>query len=63
MQRLLIVEDEPALRRALTINLKARHYEVEAVATGVGSAEGCRRRARPTWPSSTSAFRTWTGWR
>jgi len=34
MQRLLIVEDEPALRRALTINLKARHYEVEAVATG-----------------------------
>jgi len=34
MQRLLIVEDEPALRRALTINLKARHYEVEGVATG-----------------------------
>ncbi len=37
MQRLLIVEDEPALRRALTINLKARHYEVEAVATGAGA--------------------------
>ena len=37
MQRLLIVEDEPALRRALTINLKARHYEVEAVATGTGA--------------------------
>ncbi|MCA0295350.1 MAG: response regulator [Actinobacteria bacterium] len=34
MPRLLIVEDEPALRRALTINLKARHYEVEAVGTG-----------------------------
>lgn len=34
MPRLLIVEDEPALRRALAINLKARHYEVEAVGTG-----------------------------
>ncbi len=34
MPRLLIVEDEPALRRALAINLKARHYEVEAVPTG-----------------------------
>ena len=37
MQRLLIVEDEPALRRALTINLKARHYEVEAVGTGTAA--------------------------
>jgi two-component system KDP operon response regulator KdpE len=37
MQRLLIVEDEPALRRALTINLKARRYEVEAVGTGSGA--------------------------
>ena len=37
MQRLLIVEDEPALRRALTINLKARHYEVEAVGTGAAA--------------------------
>ena len=37
MQRLLIVEDEPALRRALTINLRARHYEVEAVASGLAA--------------------------
>ena len=37
MPRLLIVEDEPALRRALTINLKARHYEVDAVATGAAA--------------------------
>lgn len=37
MPRLLIVEDEPALRRALTINLKARHYEVEAVGTGAAA--------------------------
>ncbi len=37
MPRLLIVEDEPALRRALTINLKARRYEVEAVGTGAAA--------------------------
>jgi two-component system KDP operon response regulator KdpE len=30
----LIVEDEPGLRRALTINLRARKYEVTAVADG-----------------------------
>ncbi len=37
MQRLLIVEDEPALRRALTINLKARNYLVDAVGTGAAA--------------------------
>jgi two-component system KDP operon response regulator KdpE len=31
MTRVLIVEDEPQLRRALAINLRARHYDVEAV--------------------------------
>jgi two-component system, OmpR family, KDP operon response regulator KdpE len=34
MPRILIVEDEPALRRALSINLRARGYQVEAVGTG-----------------------------
>ena len=34
MSRLLIVEDEPALRRALAIHLKARGYAVDAVGTG-----------------------------
>ncbi len=34
MPRLLIVEDEPALRRALAINLKARRYDVDAVGDG-----------------------------
>jgi two-component system KDP operon response regulator KdpE len=34
--RILIVEDEPGLRRALTINLRARRYEV--VAAGDGAA-------------------------
>ncbi len=37
MSRLLIIEDEPALRRALTINLAARHYEVEATGTGAAA--------------------------
>ena len=36
MTRILIVEDEPGLRRALTINLRARKYEV--VAAGDGAA-------------------------
>jgi two-component system KDP operon response regulator KdpE len=37
MARLLIVEDEPALRRALMINLKARGYEVDGVGTGAAA--------------------------
>lgn len=39
MPRLLIVEDEPALRRALAINLRTRHYEVCAVATGAAALQ------------------------
>jgi two-component system, OmpR family, KDP operon response regulator KdpE len=35
--RVLIVEDEPQLRRALAINLRARHYEVEAVGDGASA--------------------------
>jgi two-component system, OmpR family, KDP operon response regulator KdpE len=34
MNRILIVEDEPQLLRALTINLRARGYEVKPVADG-----------------------------
>jgi two-component system KDP operon response regulator KdpE len=30
--RVLIVEDEPPLGRALSINLRAHQYEIEAVA-------------------------------
>lgn len=37
MTRVLIVEDEPQLRRALGINLRARRYDVEAVADGAGA--------------------------
>jgi len=35
--RILIVEDEPGLRRALTINLRARGYEVVAAADGAAA--------------------------
>ncbi|HML50057.1 MAG TPA: response regulator [Propionicimonas sp.] len=37
MTRLLIVEDEPALRRALVINLKARGYEVDDAGGGAAA--------------------------
>lgn len=34
MTRVLVVDDEPQLLRALSINLRARRYEVRAAATG-----------------------------
>ena len=34
MTRVLVVDDEPQILRALTINLRARHYEVITAATG-----------------------------
>ena len=34
MTRVLVVDDEPQLLRALGINLRARHYEVNAAASG-----------------------------
>ena len=37
MTRVLIVEDEPGLRRALVINLRARDYEVTAVGDGAAA--------------------------
>jgi two-component system KDP operon response regulator KdpE len=44
--RVLVVEDEPALRRALAINLTARGYEVHAV----GTAEAALRSAADRVP-------------
>jgi two-component system KDP operon response regulator KdpE len=35
MTRILVVDDDATLLRALTINLRARRFEVEAAATGV----------------------------
>ena len=37
MSAVLVVDDDPALVRALTINLRARGYEVHAASTGSGA--------------------------
>ncbi len=37
MSTVLVVDDDPALVRALTINLRARGYDVHAAATGAGA--------------------------
>jgi two-component system KDP operon response regulator KdpE len=37
MSRVLVVDDDPSLVRALTINLRARGYEVHAAATGTAA--------------------------
>ncbi len=37
MTRVLVVDDDPQLVRALVINLKARHYEVDAAPDGAGA--------------------------
>jgi two-component system KDP operon response regulator KdpE len=37
MTRVLVVDDEPQILRALAINLRARHYEVFTAATGAGA--------------------------
>lgn len=34
MTRILVVDDDPTLLRALTINLRARHFDVDGAATG-----------------------------
>jgi two-component system KDP operon response regulator KdpE len=39
MSTVLVVDDDPALVRALTINLRARGYEVHAAATGAGALQ------------------------
>ncbi|MEV7416118.1 response regulator [Streptomyces sp. NPDC089919] len=39
MTRVLVVDDEPQIARALVINLRARKYEVDAAADGAGALE------------------------
>jgi two-component system, OmpR family, KDP operon response regulator KdpE len=38
--RILVVDDEPQIRRALRTSLEARHYEVSTVGTGEGGVLG-----------------------
>jgi two-component system, OmpR family, KDP operon response regulator KdpE len=43
-QRVLIVDDEPAMLRALRINLRVRHYDVTTASTGRDGLTEARRR-------------------
>jgi two-component system KDP operon response regulator KdpE len=70
MTRVLVVDDEPQIRRALTINLSARGYDVDVAATG----EEALRLAAATTPDAvvldlglpgidgTEVVRTLRGW-
>jgi DNA-binding response OmpR family regulator len=44
MTRVLVVDDEPGLRQALAINLRARRYEVDVAADGAGALAAAARR-------------------
>jgi two-component system, OmpR family, KDP operon response regulator KdpE len=44
MTRVLVVDDDQALARALSINLKARHYDVETAGTGTDALRVAARR-------------------
>jgi two-component system KDP operon response regulator KdpE len=48
MTRVLVVDDEPQIRRALSVNLSARGYDVDLAATG----EEALRRAASTHPDA-----------
>ena len=43
MTRVLVVDDEPQILRALAINLRARHYEVTTAATGAEALAAAAR--------------------
>ncbi|MDP9347329.1 MAG: response regulator [Actinomycetota bacterium] len=44
MTQVLVVDDEPGLRRALAINLRARAYDVDVAASGAEALEAATRR-------------------
>jgi two-component system, OmpR family, KDP operon response regulator KdpE len=44
MTRVLIVEDDPQLLRALAINLRARHYDVDTAPDGATALAAANRR-------------------
>jgi two-component system KDP operon response regulator KdpE len=43
MTRVLVIDDEPQILRALSINLRARHYEVTTAATGTEALSAAAR--------------------
>ena len=58
VSRVLVVDDEPQILRALVVNMRARGYDVHAAADGARRC-GWPGSTRPTWWSSTSACPTW----
>ena len=56
----LVVDDEPALVRALSINLRARGYDVHTAGTGAAALRRGGDDTRPIWWSWTWACPTWT---
>ena len=59
MTRVLVVDDEPQILRALAINLRARGYDVQRPAPAPTRSPR-QPRTSPSWWCSTSACRTWT---
>ena len=47
--RVLVVDDEPQILRALRINLRVRSYEVDTAATGAAGPASWPPGTRPTW--------------
>ncbi len=57
MTRVLVVDDEPQILRALAINLRARGYDVRTAGSGREALEVAAAHP-PSWSSSTSACPT-----
>ena len=56
--RILVIEDDPGVRRILARNLGGHGFRVEAAATGREGLERDPSVSAPTWSCSTSACRT-----
>ena len=62
MSRVLVVDDEPQIRRALAINLHARGYQVDLAATGEEALQAAAEQPA-TWWSWTLACPASAAWR
>ncbi len=61
MTRILVVDDEPQILRALAANLKARGYAVDLAGTGEAALTLAQRHRPDAVIPSTSVSRAWTG--
>ncbi|CAM5732201.1 hypothetical protein SHIRM173S_07993 [Streptomyces hirsutus] len=59
-QRILIVDDEPAVREALQRSLAFEGYGTEVAVDGADALEKAAVCTGPTWSSSTSRCPGWT---